>query len=71
MKKREIGDPFTDEDLMPFGKWKGTKMANIPADYLLWMYDNDKLYSPVKKYVEENMNGLKAEKKDEDLKKGK
>lgn len=28
-----------DTDLMPFGKYKGTPMANVPDDYLLWIYD--------------------------------
>ncbi len=29
-----------DSDLMPFGKHKGTAMANIPAYYLMWLHDN-------------------------------
>jgi uncharacterized protein (DUF3820 family) len=28
-----------DEDPMPFGKYKGTKMANVPDSYLLWLYN--------------------------------
>lgn len=27
-----------DTDLMPFGKYKGTPMANVPDSYLLWLY---------------------------------
>lgn len=28
---------LTDEDLMPFGKFKGTPMEKVPANYLLWL----------------------------------
>ncbi len=28
-----------DTDPMPFGKYKGTKMANVPDSYLLWIYN--------------------------------
>lgn len=24
---------------MPFGKYKGRKMENVPPDYLLWLWD--------------------------------
>jgi len=30
---------LTDESPMPFGKYKGEKMANVPASYLKWIYD--------------------------------
>lgn len=28
-----------DTDLMPFGKHKGEKMANVPASWLVWFWD--------------------------------
>ena len=28
-----------DSSLMPFGKFTGDKMANVPDKYLLWLYD--------------------------------
>jgi len=34
----------TDETIMPFGAHKGKKLANVPADYLIWMYENNKLF---------------------------
>jgi uncharacterized protein (DUF3820 family) len=52
---------MNDESLMPFGKYKGEKMANIPPDYLIWLYDNAKVYGDVKDYIKENMEVLKAE----------
>lgn len=30
---------MTDQDIMPFGKWKGRTMERVPAGYLLWYYD--------------------------------
>jgi len=31
-----------DETILTFGKYKGIKLANIPATYLLWLYENNK-----------------------------
>ena len=52
---------FTDESVMTFGKYKGEKMANIPADYLLWLYENSKVYGDVKDYIKENLDVIKSE----------
>lgn len=60
---------LTDESPMPFGKHKGEKMANVPASYLLWIYDEWTLPNPrfgfvhkeVKEYIEENLDVLKKE----------
>lgn len=43
--------PFEDNDLMPFGKHKGKAMANVPADYLLWLNDQSKVHPMVKGYI--------------------
>jgi uncharacterized protein (DUF3820 family) len=50
-----------DTDLMPFGKHKGTEMANVPATYLLWLWDNDRMTPVVEKYIEANLELLEAE----------
>jgi uncharacterized protein (DUF3820 family) len=60
---------LTDNDPMPFGKYKNEKMANVPASYLLWIYDEWTLPNPrfgfqnkeVKAYIEENLDVLKSE----------
>lgn len=60
---------LTDESIMPFGKHKGKEMANVPASYLLWIYDEWTLPNPrfgfvhkeVKAYIEENLDVLKKE----------
>lgn len=49
-----------DKDLMPFGKHKGEAMANVPATYLLYMFEKLDPCS-VKDYIKRNMDALKAE----------
>lgn len=55
-----------DTDLMPFGKHKGTAMANVPAYYLLWLHDNGsagvrRTYPQVFDYISDCMDALKSE----------
>lgn len=54
---------LTDKSLMPFGKHKGEKLANVPASYLLWAFDNLQLNDNLKKYIRENKEALEQEKK--------
>lgn len=54
---------LTDNDLMPFGIHYGKKMANVPAKYLLFMYDSGKCFGEVKAYIESNLEFLKEEAK--------
>ena len=48
------GDALKDDSVMPYGKHKGEKLIDIPDEYFLWMYDNDKLSPPLRKYVEDS-----------------
>lgn len=50
-----------DDSPMPFGKYKGEKMGNIPAKYLMWLYDNNKCNQTVKDYIEDNLDVLQYE----------
>ena len=52
---------MTDESLMPFGKYKGEKMANVPADYLLWLYQNSNVFGDLKAYIKDNLDVIKSE----------
>lgn len=52
---------MTDNSLMPYGKHKGQKMANVPPDYLIWLFENNKCTPGVAKYIAENLDVLKAE----------
>ena len=59
---------LTDESPMPFGKYKGDKMANVPASYLMWLYDNNKCNAEVREYIKENLDVLRKEIKDKQRK---
>jgi uncharacterized protein (DUF3820 family) len=58
---------MNDESIMPIGKYKGEKIANVPAEYLLWMYENanlinrSHLYGELRDYIKDNLDVLKAE----------
>jgi uncharacterized protein (DUF3820 family) len=60
---------LNDNSLMPFGKYKGTEMANVPASYLIWIYENNKCSLEVIKYVRDNLDVLTEEVKRENAKK--
>ncbi len=64
---------FDDEDLMPFGKFKGKRLADVPADYLLWYYDTcreksadglDATYPAVFGFIEAKWGRLQKEAED-------
>lgn len=54
--------PLTDECEMPGnGKHKGKKMKDVPADYLIYCYENDMVSKQVRAYVVDNMDVLKVQ----------
>jgi len=48
-----------DQFIMPFGKYKGRPISEVPNGYLLYLYDQNKLTGKVKKYAEENIPVLR------------
>lgn len=53
--------PYNDNTPMPFGEYKGRKLANVPANRLIWYYNNYENLDPkLKQYIEDNMNMLTA-----------
>ena len=47
---------------MPFGAHKGKKLANVPADYLLYIYKQRWLRNgPLKDYISNNLDVLRDE----------
>jgi uncharacterized protein (DUF3820 family) len=52
---------MTDESIMPFGKYKGEKIANVPAKYLMWLYYEGKVFGEVKQYISDNKDVLEQE----------
>lgn len=53
---------LTDDSPMPFGKYEGTAMINVPAEYLLWLLEENKTNFKVKRYIVDNLDVLRAEK---------
>jgi len=54
---------LTDNSLMPFGKFNGDKLGNLPAWYLLKIRDECQLFDNMKKYIDDKKDALIAEKK--------
>lgn len=54
---------LTDQSPMPFGTHKDKKMEDVPADYLLWLWDNGAhgVLGPVHDYIRENFSALETE----------
>jgi hypothetical protein len=55
---------LNDLSPMPFGKYKGRPMQDVPADYLFWLWTNGKegdKVCPVAGYIRENLDALKRD----------
>jgi hypothetical protein len=57
-----------DTDKMPWGKYKGTPMQDVPASYLHWLWTNER--DPMSRkakvdwvgaYIERNLTALQQE----------
>lgn len=54
-------DHFEDI-IMPFGKYKGEQLLDIPASYLEWIYDNLELNGDLEQAVSDAIDILRGEK---------
>lgn len=57
-------EPLTDLSPMPFGKHKGTNMAEVPASYFWYLWSTgmkSDTKNPVHVYIKENLSALKQE----------
>lgn len=52
---------MNDYTLMPFGPYVGEKLANVPPDHLISLYDDNIVYGDLKAYIEDNMDVLRFE----------
>lgn len=54
---------MTDESVMPFGKYKGMYLIEVPANWLLWYYENAEFGrdEALIAYIEDNMQALRSE----------
>jgi Putative quorum-sensing-regulated virulence factor len=55
---------LTDTSKMPFGKYKGQLMQDVPASYLHWLWTNglkQDRSSDVSAYIKDNLSALQKE----------
>ena len=59
---------MTDTDLMPFGKYKGMPLQDVPASYLHWLWTNERdpmrlktATDPLAAYIAANLGALQKE----------
>lgn len=61
---------MNDDDEMPFGKHQGKPMCDVPASYLLWLWnenygqETNTKTKPVIDYIKENIDALMEEDED-------
>lgn len=58
---------MNDLDPMPFGKYKGTPMQDVPASYLHWLWENGMKHKKddrIHKYIVNSLTALKDENPD-------
>ena len=61
---------LTDNSPMPFGKFKGQALVNVPASYLLWLYaQRDFNHLQLKNYIADNLDVLHVQAAEENIKK--
>lgn len=53
----------TDNTIILFGKYKGEKLVNVPAPYLMWLADQPYCQQDIAQYVQDNYRVLKSETK--------
>lgn len=58
-------EKLTDTSLMPFGKHRGKPMIDVPADYLIYVYESYPLEirggAEVRDYISDNLEVLRHE----------
>jgi uncharacterized protein (DUF3820 family) len=52
---------FTKESIIPFGKYKGSKLSEIPPSYLLWIYEQNKAPKNLRRYIADNIQTIRTE----------
>ena len=55
---------MNDDSLLPFGEHKGKRLIDVPAVFLLFLYDNETCYGELKEYIDDNLIVLRKEVED-------
>lgn len=48
LKRLKVSESFDDDKVLNFGKYKGKKLSEVPADYLLWLLTDTDLVEKMK-----------------------
>jgi uncharacterized protein (DUF3820 family) len=59
---------YKDNTVLTWGKYKGQMLENVPADYLLWLYENKKGDPDLWMYIKANMDALLKEQQSKTIK---
>jgi uncharacterized protein (DUF3820 family) len=54
-------EPYNDSTVITFGMHKGKKLANVPAQYLLYLYDKGCDHVQLMQYIQDNLDALNKE----------
>jgi uncharacterized protein (DUF3820 family) len=57
--ERKNTSKVDDDWIMTFGKHKGEKLGNVPADYLIFIYENNYVFGPLLYWINKNIDTLK------------
>lgn len=47
--------------VMRWGLFKGKIIANVPPDYLLWIYQENKAHGAVREYIKLNLAAIRTQ----------
>jgi len=61
LKSQKRQPALTDLDLMPFGKFKGTPMQDVPASYLSWLRNESCNNVEVANYIYNSWEAIEQE----------
>lgn len=49
---------YTDDTVLDFGIHKGKRLEDVPASYLLYLYENGKSFGALHAYIKDNLDVL-------------
>jgi uncharacterized protein (DUF3820 family) len=53
--------PMDDNSIMPFGKYQGKKLVNVPSAYLKWLWEKKLCVGPLKEYIKDNLEVIEQQ----------
>jgi uncharacterized protein (DUF3820 family) len=57
---KQESEAYNDETLMPFGKYKGEELQDVPDSYFLYLFEETTMSdNKLKAYIIENLDAIK------------